>query len=385
MAGELKPYGFNPYNEARRIEQLSRTVGVSELTANVGTFFNHGLADTLVSKKYTLAVSADGTQRPVLSSGELGIPIETDMAQRGGLALMGMREVYKTIHNHPTNTITLQYSPIGPSSFEGSVRSTDYEGGYYHEGQLYVYKKDGDRVDATAVTVKNEIAILEVMKHFGLMPPLETSQFEEQFITHYTLNPVSTNMTLADFTNQLRTMKYGQMMIHADRHGNTYSLSDVADNIDAAFNGTLTSQGEALAHELVDRFVFQKGTTRFNEQQIRELYLTGIVEYGQRYKWSEVDITTACGGGIHSMDSLIRALAGEVVKGALLTPASSLLRAMGSELNMGHDVRKTTCPMCKTEVFFSASDVLAEHYLQCDNCGNATDCVEPIIEYSRAA
>lgn len=385
MAGELKAYGFNPHNEARRIEKLSPTVGVVELAANVATIFDHGLINTPVSNKYTLDLSEDGTHTPILPSGELGLPIETDLAQRGGLTALGMSKVYRTVQAHAIDTITLQYSPIGPSSFKGTGNNGDYEGGYYHEGQLYVFKKVGDRVvEATAVTVGNEMAVLGVMKHFGLLPPFETNQFEEQFITHYSLNPVATDMTLADFTRELRNMRYSSMMIHTDRHGNKNTLSDIADNIDAAFDGTLFSEGEILARELVDRFVFQKGTTRFNEKQIKELCLTGIIEYGRRQGWSEVDIATACGGGKHSMDSLIMALAGGVVRGVHLTPASSLLRAMRSELNMTHDARKTTCPMCKREVYFSASDVLIKNYLQCDNCGNATDCVEPIVEYSKA-
>ncbi|OGK15210.1 hypothetical protein A2690_00330 [Candidatus Roizmanbacteria bacterium RIFCSPHIGHO2_01_FULL_39_12b] len=386
MASELSLYGFNSQNEARRLKE-GGPASVSLLRANLETFVDHGLTDTAVSKKYSLKLYPDGTQRFVLSNGQIGDIIETDPSQRGGITQPGMAAVFEALRNSPLRTIVLQYSPIGPSSFEETQRG-DYKRGYYHSGQLYVFRHNNDGVaEASAVTISNEVIALGILNSFGLPLPKGLKQTTEDFITYYTLSPVATNLDICDLTNRLRTASWRNMMVHKNKHGSVVTLLNIANQINVAFEGTLEGEGKILAEKIIDRFIEEKGTVKFTKQQVREIYLTTTVWYGRRYGWSDIEIATACGGSKHAMGSLIRELALSTSFGELLTPSSPLFRKMRESLSLAvtGDLRVTTCPICNNEVRFLASNVLARSYLECSNCGASTNCVEPIVKGSKAA
>ncbi len=389
MRSEIIQYGFQSAHEAVRLREVSPQIGLTELTSNLSTYLDHGLTDTPVSKSYRYELTSDGIQRPVLPDGTIAPPIETDMSQRGGITHLGAQAVFRSLSECDAGRVVLQYSPIGPASFE-TTHAGDYDGGYYHEGQLYVYKKnDTGVVEATAITVTQESIIKRILSDFGLTHPVNLSPKGEEFISYYTLNPVSTNLTVGEFTNVLEESPLSWAVLHTDKHGREYNLSQVARLIRAAFGGTLKSEGDERATELVERFVAKKGTTSLTKDHIRELYLTAVYEYGKRQGWSEVDIATACGGARHSMNALLDALTALSGQNSIITPNMPLYRDMQSSLRPNKDTRFTTCPQCGSEVRFSASAAIEKSYLACNSCGNFTTCPEPIVavssQFSKAA
>lgn len=381
----LKEFGFTP-QEAARLNRLSPTVAGQELRQNIEAFVGEVLQDHPVSPLYNFYFGQEGRlySQPTASE-EFLVESQIDPKERGAASLLGFKKLEMSLKNAQLNEVVLWYSPKGPTSYGGEIKSP-FEEIVYRDGQLYVQFFDGEKVKAAAVKVGDERLVFEVFKRFGR----EKKAFlqRKELINYYLLNPVSTRLSIDDLLKEVDTIGLSDQIIYQDRDGTNHSLGFILNQVRQRFSGQELPSFQPYPDKTVDALLAKGKAQGWTERHIEKAYLTTILKFAQGRGFGTVELMGSCGGSEVKTAEIIKALAdnglSQILSSDFIEP-TNFLSVFSTEYRIidSSETRKVTCPNCGGEVVFDSEKVKAEDFLACPHCGASTTCVEPIVKAAK--
>lgn len=359
----IKKFGFIHENTSYSKELLSAERRSSML---------HLIDDVPVSNKFSYFLE----NKKIYLDADRSTPLYLAKEERNGKIVEGMISSMDYCTKNPGNLAFL-YSPPGIVTFEDDKKN--YLSGVkpYKDGQLYVYWRDREKINAVAISLSEESGESKWLRKIfpGLFKIADFQTTEKEYITSLITTPVLSEFNLDTFVQMNNVFFAEDVEIYKNIHDQQFKLSDVLNLFVLGIDGLIKPK-----HDLdeLDRDLFRRFGTIDVEMEMKYLH---ALDYTMRMTGvSHIKIAGSCGGGDVSDNELMSLLGIEKLSTVSLVdnmsnPLSTSNRIFRSLKNNNEDhYDDYKCPSCgKTyEGEIKGSD--RKTWVQKCSCGHKFNC-----------
>lgn len=285
-------FGFDPYAEAIRLNQLSPQDRTTEFTQQVISRENHVRDDEAVSILYKYWLSPDGDIYTSPNFKNINnVKNQINFGERNGLFYEGVLIAAQLAVQNPNQLVAL-YSPTGKKLFHDTSLEgrTQNEIGFlrkpYDLGQLYFMYYDGTKLNNIAVSIDRDDN-LWFTEIYNKSSEFNQISNEELRISKYLLNPV----LLEDVDNFLNMPLDYQGQVFKNVHGKVFTVEDVLKAMRSTFAGNIMQTSfvnlQAL-NGLMQGYI--------TPEKVSQAYIGSDLAYMAHHKTDRVIYGGGCGG-----------------------------------------------------------------------------------------
>lgn len=337
LSSELKQFGIDSRFQTLRFKGLTSQEKKFEFQQHLDSYVNEVIRDEPVSILFHYWLDSDNRLylQPNLEEKNLASKM-FDSRERNGVYLEGFKKVEKLLIENP-NQVVLWYSPIGKTSFnddpENPFSSVDYD-----YGQLYVYCRNKDKVDALALKTSKEAE--------NLFFPNNENILQEENITKMILNPLLSNFNTESFLNWLEKFYPPNIPFYVDHQQRKYFLSEIIKEINDRFSGK-----KKLYSEVYDRTINELDRYEVTAEIVKRAFQGAIYNHLKQNNLYSMKLAGSCGGSIVDLDDL--PFGQENFLFQKFNPATTVFRLVtqGIKSIMKEDRHENYhCPECGAEI-----------------------------------
>lgn len=303
----LNNFGFNPFAEATRLQQLSPEQRIHEFNLQLESHINHVTADLAVSNPYNywLGKNGDNLYSYPIQKEIYNVRNQIDKHERNGVFYEGILEATRLAYNNPSDLIAL-YSPTGKKLFNDTPinditqEQLDFLKEPYDIGQLYFLRRDGEKIRNVAVSINSDSN--PWLMELGLKPKeIKEEPNEETKIINYLTRPVNLG-NFDDFFNKYYSDN--DPLIFKNVNQREFYLTEVLQDMRSVLLGN-----KKVVVDPRDKTIQALQRHEVCAQTIIEGYLYAVHEYMHKNNLTSVTFGGNC-GGTKSSDSEIRFILG---------------------------------------------------------------------------
>jgi hypothetical protein len=362
VLSELKQFGIDSRFQTLRFKGLTSQEKKFEFQQHLDSYVNEVIRDEPVSILFHYWLDSDNRLylQPNLEEKNLATKM-FDPRERNGVYLEGFKKVEKLLIENP-NQIVLWYSPIGKTSFDDNLKNP-FSSIDYDYGQLYIYCRNKDKVDALALKTSKEAENL-------FFPNNENIPLEEN-ITKTILNPLLFNFNIDNFLNWLEKFYPPDIPFYVDHQQRKYFLSEIIEEINDRFSGK-----KKLYSEISDRTISELNRYEMTAEIVKKAFQGAIYNHLKQNNLYSMKLAGSCGGSTIDLDDL--PFGQENFLFQKFNPATTVFRLMTqgiiSVMKEQDRYENYHCPKCGAEIKGEIKGSDSSTWVKKCRCGHDFSC-----------